>query len=265
MRDRGFGRVIQLASGEATQPFAFMPDNAAAKASLVNLTVSLAQELAGSGVTANTVSPGIVVTAGVEGFYREADERLGPSWPGIEAGVLRDVLRTPSAGSGESRRPPTSSLSSLAPQRLYQRSQLPHRRRQHHEHRLSNDTEVFACKPFASTAIPPARRGRWSTRISSRPERDDLPVIAAAGVDAVIRRDDALKEQILRPMFGDEWPQQRMFPNRAVSDGETLEFGGASFTVIDLGPSESPHDSIWLHGCRAPWHSPAPAPSSTVA
>jgi hypothetical protein len=90
-------------------------------------------------------------------------------------------------------------------------------------------------------------------------------VIAAAGVDAVIRRDDALKEQILRPMFGDEWPQQRMFPNRAVSDGETLEFGGASFTVIDLGPSESPHDSIWLHGCRAPCHSPAPAPSSTVA
>jgi hypothetical protein len=76
-------------------------------------------------------------------------------------------------------------------------------------------------------------------------------VIAAAGVDAVIRRDDALKEQILRPMFCDEWPQQRMFPNRAVSDGATLEFGGASFTVIDLGPSESPHDSIWLHGCRA--------------
>jgi 3-oxoacyl-[acyl-carrier protein] reductase len=70
MRDRGFGRVIQLASGEATQPFACMPDYAAAKASLVNLTVSLAQELAGSGVTANTVSPGIVVTAGVEGFYR---------------------------------------------------------------------------------------------------------------------------------------------------------------------------------------------------
>ena len=170
-------------------------------------------------------------------------------------------------------------------------------------------------QPVRIHAIPPAPRGRWSTRISSRPERgsstltarspspksralraqveslqkpllavlvthahpdhhggvvelvggDDLPAIAAAGVDAVIRRDDALKEQILRPMFGDEWPQQRMFPNRAVSDGETLEFGGASFTVIDLGPSESPHDSIWLHGCRAPWHSPAPAPSSTVA
>jgi 3-oxoacyl-[acyl-carrier protein] reductase len=57
MRDRGFGRVIQLASGEATQPFAFMPHYAAAKASLVNLTVSLAQELAGSGVTASTRQP----------------------------------------------------------------------------------------------------------------------------------------------------------------------------------------------------------------
>ena len=77
---------------------------------------------------------------------------------------------------------------------------------------------------------------------------DDVPVVATSGVDAVIRRDDALKEQILRPMFGDEWPRERMFPNRTVSDGERLDFGGASFTVVDLGPSESPHDSIWFLG-----------------
>jgi glyoxylase-like metal-dependent hydrolase (beta-lactamase superfamily II) len=77
---------------------------------------------------------------------------------------------------------------------------------------------------------------------------DDIPVIATEGVEAVIRRDDALKEQILRPMFGDEWPRERTFPNRTVSDGETLEFGEAAFTVVDLGPSESPHDSIWLLG-----------------
>jgi glyoxylase-like metal-dependent hydrolase (beta-lactamase superfamily II) len=76
----------------------------------------------------------------------------------------------------------------------------------------------------------------------------DVPVVATAGVDAVIRRDDALKEQILRPMFGDEWPTVRMFPNRTVSDGETLELGGAVFTVLDLGPGESPHDSPWVLG-----------------
>ena len=77
---------------------------------------------------------------------------------------------------------------------------------------------------------------------------DAVPVVATAGVDAVIRRDDALKEEILRPMFGDEWPRERTFPNRTVADGETLELGGARFTVHDLGPGESPHDSIWFLG-----------------
>jgi glyoxylase-like metal-dependent hydrolase (beta-lactamase superfamily II) len=49
-------------------------------------------------------------------------------------------------------------------------------------------------------------------------------------------------------MFAEEWPRERMFPNRTISDGETLDFGEARFTVLDLGPSESPHDSIWFLG-----------------
>ena len=77
---------------------------------------------------------------------------------------------------------------------------------------------------------------------------DEVPVVATVGVDAVIRRDDALKEEILRPMFGEEWPRERTFPNRTVSDGERVDLGGVSFTVLDLGPGESPHDSIWFLG-----------------
>jgi glyoxylase-like metal-dependent hydrolase (beta-lactamase superfamily II) len=77
---------------------------------------------------------------------------------------------------------------------------------------------------------------------------DDIPIIATRGVQEVIRRDDPLKETILRPMFGDEWVAERTFPNTTVEDGETLEFDRVRFTAIDLGPSESPHDNPWLLG-----------------
>ena len=39
-----------------------------------------------------------------------------------------------------------------------------------------------------------------------------------------------------------------MFPNRIVSDGERVDLGDAGFTVVDLGPGESPHDSAWFLG-----------------
>jgi glyoxylase-like metal-dependent hydrolase (beta-lactamase superfamily II) len=75
---------------------------------------------------------------------------------------------------------------------------------------------------------------------------DDVPILAPQGVHDVIRRDDPIKEQILRPMFGDDWTLERTFPNAVVGDGETVTFDGVGFTVIDLGPSESPHDSPWF-------------------
>jgi glyoxylase-like metal-dependent hydrolase (beta-lactamase superfamily II) len=77
---------------------------------------------------------------------------------------------------------------------------------------------------------------------------DDVPIIAPQGVIDTIARDDDEKEQILRPIFGDEWPTERTFPNTPIGDGESVTFDGATFTVIDLGPSESPHDSPWLLG-----------------
>jgi glyoxylase-like metal-dependent hydrolase (beta-lactamase superfamily II) len=77
---------------------------------------------------------------------------------------------------------------------------------------------------------------------------DEIPIVAAEGVDAVIRRDDEVKEGIIRPMFGDEWPRERRFPNQTLSDGESIAFDRVSFTLMDLGPGESPHDSVWLVG-----------------
>jgi glyoxylase-like metal-dependent hydrolase (beta-lactamase superfamily II) len=73
----------------------------------------------------------------------------------------------------------------------------------------------------------------------------DIPVFAAAGLSDAIRRDDPVKEQILRPMFGEEWAHERVFPNQEVADGQSVSLGGIDLTVTNLGPGESPQDSIW--------------------
>ncbi len=75
---------------------------------------------------------------------------------------------------------------------------------------------------------------------------DRVPVVATAGVDRVIRENDAAKERQWRPVFGDEWPKRRIFPNRIARDGEAIVFDDLSFTVHDLGPGESHSDSIWI-------------------
>jgi glyoxylase-like metal-dependent hydrolase (beta-lactamase superfamily II) len=77
---------------------------------------------------------------------------------------------------------------------------------------------------------------------------DDVPIYAPQGVIDTITADDALKDQIVGPFFGEDWPTNRIFPNTAIADGETVSFDEVTFTVIDLGPSESPHDSPWVLG-----------------
>jgi glyoxylase-like metal-dependent hydrolase (beta-lactamase superfamily II) len=73
----------------------------------------------------------------------------------------------------------------------------------------------------------------------------DVPVFSTEAVANMIRRDDPIKEQILRPMFGEEWAEERAFPNRVVADQEIVSLGDIRLKVTDLGPGESPSDSIW--------------------
>jgi NAD(P)-dependent dehydrogenase (short-subunit alcohol dehydrogenase family) len=97
MRDAGWGRIIQVSSTEAGSPFAVFPHYAATKAALVNLSVSLSKELARTGVTVNTVTPGIIHTEGVEGFYRgvAVQRGWGDDWETIEQNALREFLDNP--------------------------------------------------------------------------------------------------------------------------------------------------------------------------
>lgn len=65
-----WGRVINISSAVALQPNNLGSDYTGAKAALNNFTVSLAGSLHGSGITVNTVSPGIIMTTGLLAFGR---------------------------------------------------------------------------------------------------------------------------------------------------------------------------------------------------
>ena len=62
MRDGGFGRIVQISSAVGVQPNTQGPDYSAAKAAINNMSVNLAQALTGTGITVNTVSPGVILT-----------------------------------------------------------------------------------------------------------------------------------------------------------------------------------------------------------
>jgi len=102
MRERGWGRIINVGSVVAAKPFAEKPHYCAARAAVVNLTLSLAQEVAESGITVNTVSPGIILTPPAERFFLAmARERgWGEDWPEIERRVLKERLYNQSGRLG---------------------------------------------------------------------------------------------------------------------------------------------------------------------
>lgn len=93
MREREFGRVIQITTIGTTRPNARMPEYYAAKAALANMTVSLAKEVAGSGVTVNTVSPGLIRTPETESYlrYLAGKRGWGDIWEEIEPKGVREL------------------------------------------------------------------------------------------------------------------------------------------------------------------------------
>lgn len=66
MKERGWGRIIWLGTLGSLRPNARMPHYYASKGALPTLCVSLARELARTGITVNLVSPGLIATAEVQ-------------------------------------------------------------------------------------------------------------------------------------------------------------------------------------------------------
>lgn len=94
MRERGWGRVVQIGGGLAIQPMATQPHYTATLAARHNLAVSLARELAGTGVTSNVVSPGAILVDSVRELLTSIapSQGWGTSWEEIETAAARELV-----------------------------------------------------------------------------------------------------------------------------------------------------------------------------
>ncbi len=94
MRERGWGRVIQIGGGLASQPIPMQPDYNASLAARHNLAVSLARDLKNTGVTSNTVAPGAILVPAVKALLEKMapQQGWGETWEDIERGCVRDLV-----------------------------------------------------------------------------------------------------------------------------------------------------------------------------
>lgn len=97
MKQAGWGRIVNLGTIGSHRPGAIMPHYYSAKGALATLGVSLAQELAGTGITVNTVSPGLIHTPDLEAGYRQRAQKKGwgEDWDDIMAHIVAEDFPNP--------------------------------------------------------------------------------------------------------------------------------------------------------------------------
>ncbi len=90
MRERGWGRIINVASEAGTQPDAFKTHYDASKAALINLTKNLSKAYGEDGILVNAVSPSTTKTPLVENLFEERAAALGTSVEEVEHRFLTE-------------------------------------------------------------------------------------------------------------------------------------------------------------------------------
>lgn len=88
MKDRGWGRVINIASAHALVASPYKSAYVAAKHGVLGFTKSIALEVAQNNITCNAICPGYVWTALVEGQVKDTAKARGIS----EDEVIKNVL-----------------------------------------------------------------------------------------------------------------------------------------------------------------------------
>lgn len=115
-RRRGYGKIINLSGGGATQPLPFLSAYAASKAAVVRLTETLAHETHGAGIDINAVAPGAlntrlldeVIAAGPEkvgaAFHERAEKQKAEGGTPLETGAALCVFLASAESDGISGR-----------------------------------------------------------------------------------------------------------------------------------------------------------------
>jgi 3-hydroxybutyrate dehydrogenase len=89
MVERGFGRIVNVASTAGLKGYAYVSAYSTAKHALVGLTRALAVETAGKGVTVNAVCPGYTDTE----MVRESIARVGAKTGRPQAQILAEYVK----------------------------------------------------------------------------------------------------------------------------------------------------------------------------
>jgi acetoacetyl-CoA reductase len=93
MRDRGFGRIINISSINGQKGQLGLANYCAAKAGMIGLTRALALENARKGITVNAVAPGYIATELLSGVSEEVMKSIVGQIPVGRIGEPEDVAR----------------------------------------------------------------------------------------------------------------------------------------------------------------------------
>jgi NAD(P)-dependent dehydrogenase (short-subunit alcohol dehydrogenase family) len=79
-REQGYGKIVQISGGGATNPLPRVSAYAASKAAIVRFAESLALELEGSGVDVNAIAPGALKTRMMDELLAAGPAAAGPAF-----------------------------------------------------------------------------------------------------------------------------------------------------------------------------------------
>jgi glyoxylase-like metal-dependent hydrolase (beta-lactamase superfamily II) len=79
----------------------------------------------------------------------------------------------------------------------------------------------------------------------------EVPVVALASVEKSLRALDGPKRAYWGPQLKEDYPATTRFPDTLLKDGESVTFGGVTFTAHDLGAGESDVEAVWTTGDAA--------------